>query len=63
MTRSRRKRIAAGSDEQMLQEALLAGIITAGEAGMVAVAQAARREVIRVDDFPADYWRRGGGHE
>jgi hypothetical protein len=27
------------------------------------VAQDARREVIRVDDFPADYWSRGGNHE
>jgi len=56
-------RLAAGSDEELLQEALQAGIITAGEADTVAVAQAARQEVIRVDDFPADYWRRGGGHE
>ena len=55
--------IAAASDEQLLQEALQAGIITAGEAGIVAVAQAARQEVIRVDDFPADYWRTGGSHE
>jgi len=55
--------IAAGSDEQMLQAALQGGVITAGEAEFVAVAQAARREVIRVDDFPADYWHRGGSHE
>jgi acyl-CoA dehydrogenase len=55
--------IAAGSDEKMLQAALQAGVITAGEADTVAVAQAARREVIRVDDFPADYWRTGGSHE
>jgi len=55
--------IPAGSDEQMLQAALQGGIISAGEAEMVAVAQAARQEVIRVDDFPADYWRRGGNHE
>jgi len=57
------KRIAAGSEEQMLQEGVQEGVITAGEAGIVAAAQAARREVIRVDDFPADYWRTGGGHE
>jgi acyl-CoA dehydrogenase len=55
--------IAAGSDEQMLQAALQGGVITGGEAEFVAVAQAARREVIRVDDFPADYWHRGGSHE
>jgi acyl-CoA dehydrogenase len=57
------ERIAAGSDEQMLQDGVQAGVITAGEAGMVATAQAARQEVIRVDDFPADYWRTGGSHE
>jgi acyl-CoA dehydrogenase len=55
--------IATGSDEKMLQAALQAGVITAREADTVAVAQAARREVIRVDDFPADYWRTGGSHE
>jgi acyl-CoA dehydrogenase len=57
------KRIAAGSDPQLLQKAVQAGVIVAGEADCIAVAQAARQEVIRVDDFPADYWRRGGGHE
>jgi acyl-CoA dehydrogenase len=57
------QQIAAGSDEQMLQEGVQAGVITDGEAGIVTVAQAARQEVIRVDDFPADYWRTGGGHE
>lgn len=56
-------RIASGSDEQTLQRALDAGAITASEAEIVAVAQTARQEVIRVDDFPADYWRRGGDHE
>jgi acyl-CoA dehydrogenase len=56
-------RIAAGSDEEILQSALQGGIITAEESGMIAVAQDARREVIRVDDFPADYWSRGGNHE
>jgi acyl-CoA dehydrogenase len=56
-------RIAAGSDGEVLQAALQAGVITGGEADIVALAQSARREVIRVDDFPADYWRRGGSHE
>ncbi|MBK5274178.1 MAG: acyl-CoA dehydrogenase [Desulfuromonadales bacterium] len=57
------KRIAAGSDEQLLQEAVLSGVITAGESEIVAISQDARQEVIRVDDFPADYWRTGGDHE
>jgi acyl-CoA dehydrogenase len=57
------KRIPAGSDERMLQEALQAGIITAEEADIVVSADAARREVIRVDDFPPDHWRKGEGHE
>jgi acyl-CoA dehydrogenase len=57
------KLISSGSDEQMLQEGVQTGVITAGEAGIVAAGNAARREVIRVDDFPADYWRAGGGRE
>jgi acyl-CoA dehydrogenase len=55
--------IAAGSDDQMLQAALQAGIITAAEADIVVSANDARQEVIRVDDFPPDYWRTGGSHE
>ncbi len=57
------RKIAAGTDDQVLEAALQAGVITAGEAGIVTRAQAARRDVIRVDDFPADYWRTGGAHE
>lgn len=57
------KRLAAGSDEETLQKALQGQIITAAEAETVVAAQAARLEVIRVDDFPLDYWRRGGTHE
>jgi acyl-CoA dehydrogenase len=57
------KQIAAGSDEQMLLEGVRIGVITAGEAEIIAVSQAARREVIRVDDFPADYWHKGEDHE
>ncbi len=57
------KRIASDSDEQTLQEGVQAGIITAAEAGIVIASQEARREIIRVDDFPADYWQKGGGHE
>jgi acyl-CoA dehydrogenase len=56
-------RLAAGIDDQLLGAALAAGIISATEAVLVTVAQAARQEVIRVDDFPADYWQRGGSHE
>ena len=59
----REKQIPTGSDEQTLRAALQSGVITAEEANIVAVAQAARQEVIRVDDFPADYWSRGGNHE
>ena len=55
--------ISVGSDQQMLLEGVRAGIISAREAEIIAVSQAARREVIRVDDFPADYWRTGGDHE
>jgi acyl-CoA dehydrogenase len=55
--------IPSGSDEQTLRAALQAGVITAAEAAIVAASQDARQEVIRVDDFPADYWHGGGGHE
>lgn len=57
------KKIAAAGDEEIVQAALDAGVISAVEAEIVVAAQAARREVIRVDDFPADYWRGGGSHE
>ena len=57
------KLIASGSDEQMLAEGVQTGVITAAEAALVAASQAARQEVIRVDDFPTDYWRKGGNHE
>jgi len=54
-------RLTAGSEERQLEEGLTAGIITAAEAEIVRQATAARREVIRVDDFPADYWNKGKG--
>src|SRR5512133_3955873 len=57
------KKIAAAGDEQMLAEGVQTGVITAAEAELVATSLAARREVIQVDDFPADYWRTGGNHE
>lgn len=52
-------RMAGGSDERMLEEGLRSGVIGAEEAEIVRRAAAARREVIRVDDFPADYWKKG----
>jgi acyl-CoA dehydrogenase len=60
---AKEKRIPVGNDERMLQAALQACIITTAEADIVLSANAARREVIRVDDFPADYWRKGEEHE
>jgi len=59
----KKKQLAAASDELLWQNALQAGIITSQEAAIVAVSEAARQEVIRVDDFPPDYWRRGETHE
>jgi acyl-CoA dehydrogenase len=55
--------IPAGEEARLLAGAVAAGVITEQEAGLVAEAAAARREVIRVDDFPPDYWQKGGGHE
>jgi acyl-CoA dehydrogenase len=57
------KQLPAGGDEETVKAALQAGIITTLEADIVYSANAARREVIRVDDFPPDYWRKGGSNE
>jgi acyl-CoA dehydrogenase len=53
-------RIGNGSDETMLREALAHGVIDESEAGRYRNAQAARREVITVDEFPQGYWRPAG---
>jgi len=49
-------RIGNGGDEAMLREALAHGVIDESEAGRYRSAQAARREVITVDEFPQGYW-------
>ncbi len=45
-------KLAAGDDDRALENAVAAGVISAEEAVMVTEADSARREVIRVDDFP-----------
>lgn len=57
----RNKTIAGRDEAQALTAAVEAGAISAAEADLVASANAARREVIRVDDFPQEYWRAAGG--
>lgn len=52
-------RLTAGSDEQLLEQGLLKGVISVVEKELIQEAMAARKEVIRVDDFPADYWKKG----
>jgi acyl-CoA dehydrogenase len=52
-------RLTTGSDEQLLAEGVQKGVISSVEKELVQEAIAARNEVIRVDDFPADYWRKG----
>jgi acyl-CoA dehydrogenase len=49
------KKIFAADEGEALAEAVAAGAISLAEAELVEAANAARREVIRVDDFPADY--------
>ncbi|MBL1262014.1 MAG: acyl-CoA dehydrogenase [Thiotrichaceae bacterium] len=44
-------------DEAMLQTAIQHGTIDEKEAVLVRNATSARSEVIKVDDFPADYWK------
>jgi len=55
----RQGKIQPGSEEQLLDQAAEAGILDAQQAARYRSALAARREVIQVDDFPADYWNRG----
>jgi acyl-CoA dehydrogenase len=53
-------RIGSGGDEALLREALAHGVIDESEAGRYRNAQAARREVITVDEFPQGYLGTGG---
>jgi acyl-CoA dehydrogenase len=53
-------RIGNGGDEALLREALAQGVVDESEAGRYRNAQAARREVIKVDEFPPGYWGTGG---
>jgi acyl-CoA dehydrogenase len=59
----KQKTFVGDADDHGLAAAAQAGAITADEEIIVAAANAARSAVIRVDDFPADYWRTGGGHD
>ncbi|HHH35699.1 MAG TPA: acyl-CoA dehydrogenase [Gammaproteobacteria bacterium] len=47
-----------GGEEALLEQALAAGLLDEEEAARYRRLIAMRREVIRVDDFPADYWKR-----
>ena len=46
------RRIRAGRDGQMLADGLKAGVITAEEGRLLRAALEARREAVKVDDFP-----------
>ena len=61
-TARKEKKIFAADDAEALSEAVAAGVVSRAEADLVEAANAARREVIRVDDFPADYGQKGGSH-
>jgi len=50
--------LKATDPEALLQEAVKAGVIDKEDADLVRSAEEARREAIRVDDFPQDYWKR-----
>jgi acyl-CoA dehydrogenase len=56
----RSKSITGHDEAAVLSAAVQTGVISPAEAELVRGANAARREVIRVDDFPQDYWRREG---
>jgi acyl-CoA dehydrogenase len=51
-------RLVATDGEAQIEEALRAGILDASEAALVRAAEEARREAIRVDDFPTAVVRR-----
>ncbi|MFQ5468853.1 MAG: acyl-CoA dehydrogenase [Gammaproteobacteria bacterium] len=53
----REGRLQKADDEQLIVNALDAGIIDETEAQQLRYAAVARRDVIMVDDFPQDYWR------
>jgi acyl-CoA dehydrogenase len=55
--------LAIGVEASVLAEAVAKGVISDHEAGIITIADEARRDVIRVDDFPPDYWQQGGSHE
>jgi len=55
--------VDARDDARTLAAAVATGVISDQDARIVISALEARREVIRVDDFPQDYWRKGDGHE
>ncbi len=50
--------LKASEQEALLREAVKAGVIDKKEADLVRSAEEARREAIRVDDYPQDYWKR-----
>lgn len=49
--------LPAGTGEALLDAAVEAGIIERPEANIVREATEARNEVVKVDDFPQDYWK------
>lgn len=53
----RKGSLPAGMDEAVLQAAIQQGVIDEKEAVLVRNALSARSEVIKVDDFPQDYWK------
>jgi len=49
-------KLRKAGEEELVQQGLAAGVIEAHEAEQIRAAIAARAEVIKVDDFPQDYW-------
>ena len=53
---ARSGRIQTSGDEALLREGLRKGVIQEDEAKLLHEAELLRREAIKVDDFPSDYW-------
>jgi hypothetical protein len=55
-------RLESEEDASLLQEGVRRGVIREEEALLVREAALLRSEIISVDDFPQDYWKRTHNH-
>lgn len=56
---ARMGRLGVSDEASLVREAVKQGVLSQAEADLVLAAEQARRDAIRVDDFPPDYWTPG----